>query len=76
MHFLSILDGVKSDLAKDLEASRFRLMLMPVEVGARSLVGKSAYMFLTHRFSEPGKKYKMSEAAQAASFWIWEVERS
>ena len=39
-----------SDLAKDLEDSGFRVKLMPVKVGARGLVGKSAYMFFTQMF--------------------------
>ena len=36
-----------SDLAKDLEDSVFLVKLMPVEVGARGLVGKSVFSFLT-----------------------------
>ena len=36
-----------SGLAKDLDDSGFRVKLMPVEVGVRGLVEKSAYTFLT-----------------------------
>ena len=36
-----------SGLAKDLEGSVFRVKLMPIEVGVRGLVGKSAYTFVT-----------------------------
>ena len=51
-----------SDLAKDLEGSGFRpesfgVKLMPVEVGARGLVGWEVGLHIPHsnRFVEPGK---------------------
>ena len=66
-----------SDLAKDLEDSDFRVKLMPVEVGARGLVGKSAYTFLTQIGLSSRERTKamtkMSEAAEASSCWIWEM---
>ena len=53
---------------------------MPVEVGVRGLVGKSAYMFLTQiglsrteRIERTKAMTKMSEAVEAASCWIWEM---
>ena len=56
-----------SDLAKDLEVSGFRVKLMSVEVGARGLVGKSAYTFLTQIGLSSRERTKamtkMSEAA-------------
>ena len=66
-----------SDLAKDLEDSGFRIKLMPVEVGARGLVEKSAYTFLTQiDFSSRERTkamIKMAEAAESESCWIWEI---
>ena len=66
-----------SGLAKDLEDSGFRVKLMPVEVGVRGLVGKSAYTFLTQIGLSSRERTKamtkMSEAAEAASCWIWEM---
>ena len=51
---------------------------MPVEVGARGLVGKSAYTFLTQIGLSSRERTKavtkMSEAAGAASCWIWEIK--
>ena len=66
-----------SGLAKDLEDSGFRVKLMPVEVGVRGLVWKSAYTFLTQIGLSSRERTKamtkMSEAAEAASCWIWEM---
>ena len=66
-----------SDLAKDLYDSGFRVKLMLVEVGVRGLVGKSAYTFLTQIGLSSRERTKamtkMSEDAEAASCWIWEM---
>ncbi len=66
-----------SGLAKDLEGSGFRVKLMAVEVGVRGLVGKSAYKFLTQIGLSSRERTKamtkMSEVAEAASCWIWEM---
>ena len=67
-----------SDAAKDLEYSGFQVKLMRVEIGARGLVGKSAYTFLTQIGLSSRERTeamtKMSEAAEAASCWIWEMK--
>ena len=66
-----------SGLAKDLEDNGFRVKLMPVEVGLRGLVEKSAYTFLTQIGLSSRERTKamakMSEAVEAASCWIWEM---
>ena len=66
-----------SDLAKELKDSGFQVKLMPVEVRARGLVGKSAYTFLNQIVLSDRERNKatkkMSEAAEAASCRIWEM---
>ena len=66
-----------ADLSMDLQAKGYRLDLFPIEVGARGVVGRSTYAFLTKigLSSRERKKAmtRMSEAAEAASFWIWHM---
>ena len=66
-----------ADLSMDLEAKGYRTDLFPVEVGARGVVGRSTYAFLAKigLSSRERKKAmtRMSEAAEAASFWIWHM---
>ena len=66
-----------ADLSMDLEAKGYRTDLFPIEVGARGVVGRSTYAFLAKigLSSRERKKAmtRMSEAAEAASFWIWHM---
>ena len=61
----------------DLEAKGYRTDLFPIEVGARGLVGRSTYAFLANiglsSRERTNATTKMSEAAKAASFWIWHM---
>ena len=64
-----------ADLSMDLEAKGCRTDLFPVKVGARGLVGRSTYVFPAKIGLSSRERTKamtrMSEAAEAASFWIW-----
>ena len=66
-----------ANLSMDLEAKGYRTDLFPIEVGARVGVGRSTYAFLAKigLSSRERKKAmtRMSEAAEAASFWIWHM---
>ena len=76
-----------ADLSMDLEAKGYRTDLFPIEVGARGVVGRSTYAFLAKiglsrfdlsfetKISRERTKAmtRMSEAAEAASFWIWHM---
>ena len=66
-----------ADLSMDLEAKGYRTDLFPIEVGARGVGGRSTYAFLAKigLSSRERKKAmtRMSEAAEAASFWIWHM---
>ena len=66
-----------ADLSMDLEAKGYRTDLFPIEVGARGVVGRSTYAFLAKIGLSSRKRTKdltrMSEAAEAASFWIWHM---
>ena len=67
-----------ADLSMDVEAKGYRTDLFPIEVGARGVVGRSTYAFLAKNglFSRERTKVmtRMSEAAEAASFWIWHMK--
>ena len=66
-----------ADLSMDLEAKGYRTDLFPIEVGARGVVGRSTYALLAKigLSSRERKKAmtRMSEVAEAASFWIWHM---
>ena len=66
-----------ANLSMDLEAKGYRTDPFPIEVGARGVVGRSTYAFLAKigLSSRERKKAmtRMSEAAEAASFWIWHM---
>ena len=61
----------------DLEAKGYQTDLFPIEVGARGVVDRSTYAFLTKIGLSSRERTKamtrMSEAAEAASFWIWHM---
>ena len=63
--------------ALNLEAKGYRIDLFPNEVGARGIVGRSTYSFLTKIGLSSRERTKamtrMSEAAEASSFWIWKM---
>ena len=66
-----------ADLSMDLETKGYRTDLFPIEVGARGVVGRSTYAFLAKIGLSSRERTKamtrMSEAAEAASFWIWHM---
>ena len=55
-----------ADLSMDLAEKGYRKDHFPIKVGARGVVGGSTYAFLT-------KMTRRSEAAEATSFWIWQM---
>ena len=65
------------DLSMGLEAKGYRTYLFPIEVGARGIVGRSTYAFLAKIGLSSRERTKtiarMSEAIEAASFWIWQM---
>ncbi|GFR67387.1 polyprotein [Elysia marginata] len=63
------------DLTKELEESGFRAKIMPIEIGARGLVGSSAYDLLSKLSISDNKGIKalklLAELAENSSYWIW-----
>ena len=64
-----------ADLSMDLEAKGYLTDLFPIEFGARGVVGRSTYLAKIGLPSRERTKAmtRMSEATEAASFWIWHM---
>ena len=65
-----------ADLSMDLEVKGYLTDLFPIEVGTRGIVGRSTFLAKIGLSSRERTKAmtRMSETAEAASFWIWHVK--
>ncbi|GFN77390.1 reverse transcriptase [Plakobranchus ocellatus] len=67
--------GKYLDLTKELIKDGYEAKVMPVEIGARGLVGSSAYGLLSKLSIGGNKRTKaprlLAETAQNSSRWIW-----
>ncbi|GFR84506.1 reverse transcriptase [Elysia marginata] len=63
------------DLAKELEESRYRAKIIPIEIGARGFAGSSAYDLLSKLSISGNIRTKtlklLAETKENSSRWIW-----